>query len=94
MKVIKNTSQITIELDDFDLRILGNDLLDPLQWIEDAMIGKLNRCKKRLMRGGVETLLRKKSVENIPTDEDLLLDLILSQPEYKNRVERDKEVDL
>ena len=90
MNITKKTNSITIELDDTEQKILLNDLLDWQQWIEDAIVNKLANRKKALKDFWKDKFEQEKSVENIPTDEDLLLDLIFSQPEYKSRVERDE----
>lgn len=89
MNTTKTTNSITIELDETEQKILLNDLLDWQQWIEDAITNKLANCKSRLIDNGTKTLLKNKSVENIPTDEDLLLDLIFAQEDYKSRIERE-----
>lgn len=94
MNITKISNSITIELDEIEQKILLNDLLDWQQWIEIAITEKLANCKSRLIDNGTKVLIKNKSVENIPTDEDLLLDLIFSQEGYKNRAEREAMIEL
>ena len=91
MKTIKTASSITIEFDEVELKILANDLLDPLRWFEALAREKLANCKSRLIKFWLEKFQNGKSIESISTDEVVLLNLIFSQPDYENRVERENE---
>ena len=91
MKIVKITNSITIEFTDVELKILANDLLDPLGHFEIVAREKLANCKTRLLNYWLTKFQQEKSVENIPTDEIVLLDLIFSQLDYKSRQKGDLE---
>lgn len=85
------TKKVNLELSDLDNKYLENDLLDVDDWFEQRKKGKINKCKKRMMREWIPKL-RSKGLSIPPTDEELV-DLILAQPDYKNRVEREPETE-
>ena len=89
MKITKGTNSIAIEFTDIEIKILENDLIGAIDYFEIAATEKLANCKSRLIKKWMIKFQNEKSVENIPTDEDLLLALIFSQSDYKNRVGRD-----
>ena len=89
---IKIGNKVIMEISQTDLKCLKNDLLDPEDWFVKALEGKINKCKKRLMREWYPKLMADPNVDTIPADEEGLLNLIFSHPDYKNRVERDKEI--
>lgn len=78
-----------MEISQTDLKSLKNDLLDPQDWFVQALTGKINKCKKRMMREWIPRL-RAKGL-SIPANDEELVDLILTQPDYKNRAEREAE---
>ena len=86
---IKVGNKVIMEISMTDLKCLKNDLLDPEDWFVKALTGKINKCKKRMMREWIPRL-RSKGFSIPPTDEELV-DLILAQPKYKNRAEREVE---
>lgn len=91
MQITKTKTSILIEFTERDLAILADSLLDPLAWFETLANEKLANCKDRLKDTWLRKFEKDKSVEAIPTDETLLLDLIFNHKDYKNRAERDKE---
>ena len=86
---IKVGSKILTTIDQTDLKCLDNDLLDKEEWFKNAILGKINNCKKRLFRQWIPKL-REKGL-SIPATDAEFVDLIISQPEYKNRQQREKE---
>ena len=86
---IKVGNKVIMEISQQDLKCLKNDLLDTEDWFVKALTGKINNCKKRMMREWIPRL-RAKGL-SIPSNDEELVDLILAQPDYKNRAERDKE---
>ena len=82
--------QITINLTDNEVKYLQNDLLDINQWVQDAVKGKINNCKKRLIKSWQPILLADAEVETIPATEDGMLSVIIAHKDYKNRAERDE----
>ena len=86
---IKVGNKIIMEISVMDLKCLKNDLLDPKDWFIGALTGKINNCKKRMMREWIPKL-RARDLP-IPANDEELIDLILAQDDYKNRVERESE---
>ena len=78
-----------ITVSNTDILCLRNDLIDVDSWIKDALTGKINNCKKRLIQQWMPRLVSDPTIESIPADEDDLIAFITSRPGYLNRVERD-----
>lgn len=89
MNINKTRNTITIEFSDDEMVILSDSLLDPLAHFEVVATQKLANCKSRILREWTTRLQETKRVDAIPTDDTELLTLILSQPDYKSRVDRD-----
>ena len=88
---------ITVTISDADELALKNDLVDINDWAQKAVIGKVNNCKSRMCRTDgvwVQKLFADPTVTSIPADQEALIDLITKRPDYKNRVQRDAEVNL
>jgi len=86
---IKVGNKVIMEISATDLKCLKNDLLDSEDWFVKALEGKINKCKKRMMREWIPKL-RSKGL-SIPANDEELVDLILAQSDYKNRAEREPE---
>jgi len=71
--------------------VLKNDLLDVGEWVEKAIDGKVNNCKKRMIAEWTPKLNADDSVESIPANEEKLIELIVARDDYKNRVDKDKK---
>jgi hypothetical protein len=69
--------------------VLKNSLLDIQDWWDNALAGKINTCKKRMIKEWYSKLMADPSVESIPANEEDLVALIVARDDYKNRVERD-----
>lgn len=75
---------------DDEQKILENDLLDVVDWINKAIEGKINNCMKRAAKQYEE----KAKVENlptVPTTEIAKARTLFARSDYKNRVARDKD---
>lgn len=84
---VGNKVLMTISLD--DISCMENDLLSPRDWLKLALRGKINACKKRWFRTAIP-MLRAKGLA-IPSNDSDLIALVKTQPEYKNRKEREEE---
>ncbi len=80
---------VTISISDLDEKILLNDLLDIDDWVQLAVLGKINNCKKRMANGATAVLKADASVETMPATDDGLISALLARDDYKNRAERD-----
>ncbi len=70
---------------------LKHDLLDIEAWLTEALIGKINNCKKRMINNGMEIIKSDALIERIPKNDDALIELIRNHSNYKNRAARDLE---
>ena len=66
------TKTFTIEISDHNEKVLLNDLLDVDDWVQKAVVGKINHCSKRMANEAAAVLKTDASVESMPaTDEGL-----------------------
>lgn len=80
---------LTIDVSDDKKKVIENDVPDLKAWVIDAIEGKYNSCKKRIIRGEIiDSVSNKKA---IPAGEDAILKQHFDSPGYKNRKQRDSE---
>ena len=72
--------------------VLKNDLLDVQDWVDKAVDGKVNNCKKRMLREWMPKLYADDSVSSIPASEDEIVAMIVARDDYKDRAARDEGV--
>jgi len=82
---------VTVDISDLDEKILLNDLLDIDDWVQQAVVGKINNCKKRAANSAAALLKADPSIESMPATDDGLISALLARPDYKNRAARDAE---
>ena len=80
-----------ITISDQDYLCLKNDLIDPEQWIRDAVVGKVLNCRVRLVRQWHPRLLSDPGISSLPGTEQALISLITSRTDYQDRIHRDAE---
>ena len=73
--------------------VLKNDLLDVQDWVDGAINGKVNNCKKRMISEWLPKLYADDSVSSIPASEDEIVAMIVVRDDYKDRAARDAEGD-
>lgn len=83
--------EIKITISDEDETFLKNDLLDIEDWVQKAVAGKINNCKKRFIAEWQVKLMNDPNVESIPANPKGMLNMVISRPDYKNRAKREKE---
>ena len=83
------TVTVTVEINDHNEKVLLNDLLDIDDWVQAAVIGKINSCSKRMATQATAVLKADASVETMPATDDGLITALLARDDYKNRAERD-----
>ena len=71
--------------------VLKNDLLDVQDWVDKAIDGKINNCKKRMLSEWLPKLYADDSVSSIPASEDEIVAMIVARDDYKDRAARDPE---
>ncbi len=69
--------------------VLKNDLLDVQDWVDKAIDGKVNNCKKRMLSEWLPKLYADDSVSSIPASEDEIVAMIVARDDYQNRSDRD-----
>tara|TARA_Y100000591_G_scaffold296930_1_gene287518 strand:- start:1864 stop:2139 length:276 start_codon:yes stop_codon:yes gene_type:complete len=82
---------ILVNISEFDEKVLSHALLSNEEWLQNAIDGKINNVKKRLVKEAQEKLFNDDSIENIPATVEGLLNLYFEQDYYKNRVQREEE---
>ena len=82
---------VTVNISDADEKAMLNDLLDIDDWVQQAVIGKINNCKKRMAQSATVVLKADDSVDTMPATDDGLIAALLDRDDYKNRAERDAE---
>ena len=82
---------ITVEINDLNEKILLNDLLSIDDWVQKAVVGKINNCKTRMADNASAILKADASVESMPATDDGLIEALLARSDYKNRAARDDE---
>ena len=80
---------VTVNINDLDEKIMLNDLLSIDDWVQAAVLGKINNCKKRMAGQATAVLKADASVETMPATDDGLITALLGRDDYKNRAERD-----
>lgn len=63
--------------------VLKNDLVDIQDWVESAVVGKVNNCKLRMIDQWRPILNADDDVESIPANDDALIALIVARADYK-----------
>jgi len=83
------TVTLTVEISDHNEKVLLNDLLDIDDWVQAAVVGKINNCGKRMANEATAILKADASVETMPATDLGLQQALLARDDYKNRAERD-----
>lgn len=93
---ISMDGKLLFELSDIQKKVIQNDICSEL-FIDDMerrikhaiLLDKYGRAFERLKNHWAPIL--KERVDAIPTSDEALCELIFSQPDYKNRTQRDNE---
>lgn len=80
---------IQIVITDFEEKILNHQLMNAEDWAKNALAGKINNIKKRLLKEAQEALFSDPDIESIPATEEGLLTLYFSRPYYVSRKDND-----
>ena len=80
---------VTVEISDHNEKVLLNDLLNIDDWVQKAVVGKINNCGKRMANEATAILKADASVENMPATDEGLQKALLARDDYKNRAELD-----
>lgn len=83
--------EFKIQITDEEYKIFCHGIIDPELWIKNAIAGKINNIKKRLVPSTVNEMIADSGVTTIPADEDEICDYKFNQAGYKNAKERKEE---
>lgn len=83
--------EITVNISDDEVACLKNDLLDIDDWVQKAVTGKINRCRKRFVREWQPKLFADPAATTMPAKEDAFISAVLARPDYKDRAAREAE---
>ena len=86
----------TVTLTDLQQKILSNDLYNDSDnagldaWIQAAVDGKINNCRKRMQQEWTTKLMNDDSfTDSIPSNQADFVALVTARSDYKNRKARD-----
>jgi hypothetical protein len=85
-------TQFTIDINDTDMIALNNDLVSVDDWIQQAVIGKTNNCRKRMIAEWQPILFNDPTVTSIPATQDEFITAVVAREDYKNRAEQEAEL--
>ena len=80
---------IEIYVSDADAQRLAHDITNVGEWLNGALRGKIAACEDRMIKEWLPRLLKSEDVATIPATDEGLLEMILAQPDYMNRIQRD-----
>ncbi len=80
-----------IEISELDEKILSHVLIDPQQWVKDAVINKVANSKERSLIEAQSKLIADPEIDSMPANEESLLNLYFSRPYYMNRAQREAQ---
>ncbi len=84
---------ISIKVTEADYQILCHELIDPKIWVENAVVGKINNVRKRLIPKAIQELIADPAIETIPANNDEICNQFFDKPGYKNAKTRKEEAD-
>lgn len=96
MKINVDNQQI-FELTEIQKKVIKNDIPDEIfhddmcRRLEYILTHKYERCFERLKKEWEPKLAER--VDSIPTSKDSFAQLVFSQPDYKNRTQKDAETE-
>ena len=82
---------VSYTISNTDEKILLNNILDIQEWVDGAIVGKINQCWKRLEQEWTPKLMDDSNIESIPANKDLYVEMVTSRSDYQNRSQRPEE---
>ena len=83
--------EFKIQITDEEYKIFCHGIIDPELWVKNAIAGKINNIKKRLVPIIVNEMIAGSGVTTIPADKDEICNYKFNQADYKNAKERKEE---
>ena len=92
---VKMAIEIKITIDDTDEKILKDNLVDIDSWFQNAAVGKINNCWKRMQNTWTTALINDDSfTDSIPSNKADFVTLITARSDYKDAATIASEDDL
>jgi hypothetical protein len=79
---------LNIQISNEKQKCLEYDLEDIEVWVNELIDGKVNNCKKRLVKEAFNVMRADKTVDSIPADDSQIIAEYTTRPDYKNRKQR------
>ncbi len=80
--------RLTIEVDDNDAAAIEHDIIDLKDWVEMAVKGKANNCRKRMDTEWRGRLDADPAVQSVPAGIKARIAFIRARPDYRTRAQR------
>ena len=80
---------ISIEISELEKKIMENDVISAQAWVQAAVEGKINQCRKRIVASHTQTLINDPEVDTIPATSDGICENLFNSAGYQSRAERD-----
>jgi len=86
---------VSVSVTETEQKILLNRILDIDDFIQKAMVGQIDHCWTLMQNEWVTRLMNDETyTDPIPSNKDDFVALVTSRDDYKNRVEREAELDV
>ena len=82
-------AETIVTLSPTDQLAMRNDLLSISDWIAKAIQGKVSKTRSRMVQQGIAVL--RAAGQGVPASDDVVINRLVAQPGYKNRVQRNQE---
>jgi hypothetical protein len=82
---------VTVTLTKNEQAFAKNDLLSIQDWVQGAVVGKVNKCKTRMNIEWDAKMKADPTVTSIPTDEAAWLEAVTKRADYKSRPKREAD---
>ena len=87
--------KLTVSVTETEQKILLNRILDIDDFLQKAMVGQIDHCWTLMQNEWITGLMNDASfTDPIPSNKDDFVALVTGRDDYKNRVEREAELDV
>ena len=87
--------KLTVSVTETEQKILLNRILDIDDFLQKAMVGQIDHCWTLMQNEWITRLMNDASfTDPIPSNKDDFVALVTGRDDYKNRVEREAELDV
>lgn len=88
-EMVGNDLVVTVTLSPTDQAWMENDLLSIEDWVKEGVLGKMRKCRSRMIKQWDEVLRNDPAVTSIPTSQVEWLQLVTSRSDYLSRLNRE-----